>query len=442
MSRVTLKKFILLFGDLTVLYLVLFLTLTLRYKQLPQRQLFFDHLQPFTIIFLGWLVIFYIANLYDLRGAVNNSQFWRRTLTAITFAGLFATLTFYILSEDIAPKTNLAIYMGLFLVAFPVWRQLFNWSIASRLPRLHLGFIGLAPEVSELKRDLTEKKYLGYKVVFELAENDAQLLNLKTLVTSLNVNTIIISTNLHESVALRNTLFDCLPLGVNFINLPNFYESLTGRVPINVINQTWFLENLNEGSTQRFETIKRQFDLILSIISLIISSPFWLLLPLLIKIDNPGSALFTQIRLGKNGKPFTMLKFRTMRQTDNNFSLTVNGDKRITRLGRFLRKTRLDEIPQLINILKGEMSFVGPRPERPEFIMELERAIPFYRERLLVKPGVTGWDQVSGEYHSASTEDTLKKLQYDLFYIKNRSIYLDLSILLKTIYTVLSRAGL
>jgi len=127
---------------------------------------------------------------------------------------------------------------------------------------------------------------------------------------------------------------------------------------------------------------------------------------------------------------------------NNNFSPTAKDDNRITKFGSWLRRTRIDEIPQVINILQGEMSFVGPRPERPELIEELEDKIPFYNERLLVKPGITGWDQISGEYHSPSQEDTLKKLQYDLFYIKNRSIYLDLSIVLKTITTILSRKGI
>ena len=130
-----------------------------------------------------------------------------------------------------------------------------------------------------------------------------------------------------------------------------------------------------------------------------------------------------------------------MREEGNYLTPTEENDPRITKFGSFLRKTRLDEIPQVLNVIKGEMSFVGPRPERPELIAELEKVVPFYRERMLIKPGATGWDQISGEYHSPSLEDTLKKLQYDLFYIKNRSIYLDLSIILKTISTVFSGGG-
>jgi lipopolysaccharide/colanic/teichoic acid biosynthesis glycosyltransferase len=162
---------------------------------------------------------------------------------------------------------------------------------------------------------------------------------------------------------------------------------------------------------------------------------------LAIKMESRGPAFFKQKRLGQREKEFMMIKFRTMREEGNNKTMTTDGDKRITRFGNILRKTRLDEIPQVINVLRGEMSFIGPRPERPEFVVELEKQIPFYKTRLLVKPGLSGWDQVSGEYHSPSAEDTLKKLQNDLFYIKNRSLYLDLIIILKTIAAVLGREG-
>jgi len=145
--------------------------------------------------------------------------------------------------------------------------------------------------------------------------------------------------------------------------------------------------------------------------------------------------------LGKNNKEFNFYKFRTMRINNNNQAPTEKNDPRITKIGKFFRKSRLDEIPQLFNVLKGDMSFVGPRPERPELIKELSNNIPFYNIRSLVKPGITGWDQISGEYHSPSIEDTYKKLQYDLFYIKNRSIYLDLGIILKTIKTALGQEG-
>jgi lipopolysaccharide/colanic/teichoic acid biosynthesis glycosyltransferase len=180
----------------------------------------------------------------------------------------------------------------------------------------------------------------------------------------------------------------------------------------------------------------------MAVFLLAITLPFWPLLILLIRLESPGPALFTQARVGYLGKPFVIMKFRTMRTGDNDFGPTEPGDNRVTRLGNFLRKTRLDEIPQFFNVLAGSMSFIGPRPERPELVEELEQAVPFYRQRLLVKPGLSGWDQVSGEYHSPSVEDTYNKLQYDLYYIKNMSLFLDISIFFKTLVTVFRRAGM
>jgi exopolysaccharide biosynthesis polyprenyl glycosylphosphotransferase len=441
MTSFNFKKFLLLAGDLVVFYLVLYLALLARYQAIPDNELLAVHLTSFTFIFFFWLLIFYTTNLYDLRGAVNNSQFWRRTITAISFSGLVAALWFYLLPIGIAPKTNLAIYLAIFLLVFPLWRQFFNFSILKYLPKRKLGFIGNSPEVQELTAELNQKKHLGYEVALIMNENDPQASNLPQIIKEQNISLLIIATDLHQSKMLSDALFACLPLGLDYSSLPAFYENITGRIPINVINQTWFLENLSEGNRARFNTLKRLSDLFASTLLFILSSPIWPLIALGTKLSSPGPVYFKQVRVGKNGQEFTMIKFRTMREEGNARTLTVEGDTRITKFGNFLRKTRLDELPQLINIFKGEMSFVGPRPERPEFVVDLEKHIPFYRERLLTVPGVTGWDQVSGEYHSASVEDTIKKLQYDLYYIKNRSTYLDFTIILKTIATVFSRSG-
>lgn len=437
-----LKKLALYLGDIIVFYLTLYLTLLVRYQKLPSPDLWESHLPIFTLAFIFWLPIFYIANLYDLYLAVNNSNFWKRTITAIAGSGLVAVILFYVNNSEIAPKTNLAIYLGLFIVLFFLWRQFYNWSLASYLPKMNVGFIGLNAEAQELIGFLKAHGHIGYQVAAIYEADDERLTDLKSEILAQNINLLVVATNLHESDQLRDQLFACLPLKVNFINLPLFYEQVTGKIPTNVINQMWFLENLTEGGRSNYNFVKRVSDIIAALIFLLITLPFWPLVALIIKLESKGPIFFTQVRAGKNNVPFKILKFRTMRSENNNASLTVQNDSRITYFGNFFRKTRIDELPQLINILKGEMSFVGPRPERPEFIIDFEKAVPFYRERMLVKPGVTGWDQVSGEYHSASTADTIKKLQYDLFYIKNRSFYLDLSIILKTVYTILSRTGI
>lgn len=447
------KKLILLLGDIGILYFSLYLTLLLRYWAKPAEYLWQGHFWPFTIVFIAWILIFYISGLYDLHIAVNNLSFFSKTGRSLAIAGLISAAFFYLTPQiTIAPKRNLLIYIAVFAALFYLWRQFYNWSLKAYLPKNTIAIIGLNEQARELINELQRKPHLGYNIAFiidGMRETDnisgipiiKNFANLDKLIMDKKVATLVIISDPHQSPELRTSLFKCLPLKINYISLPDFYEMITGKVPIDAINQMWFLENLSEGSKTLFDAVKRAYDIVLALTISIITLPFWPLIGLVVKLESSGPVFFKQTRASKNNKPFTMVKFRTMATANNNFSPTAEKDKRVTKFGAFLRKTRIDEIPQVINILKGEMSFVGPRPERPEFIKELEIIIPFYQERMLVKPGLTGWDQISGEYHSPSREDTLKKLQYDLFYIKNRSIYLDLSIILKTIYTVLSRGG-
>ena len=268
-------------------------------------------------------------------------------------------------------------------------------------------------------------------------ENDG----LEELSSKYKITNIILAKDVNNSPDLKRRLFNCLPLDISYTTLPNFYEKITGRVPLEIIGQSWFLENLDLADKKIFEFVKRSFDLFLAIILLILSLPFWSFILLAIRLSSKGPVFFTQYRMGKNNIPFKMYKFRTMKTENNQGTLTVENDQRITGVGKIMRKTRVDEIPQLINIIKGQMSFIGPRPERPEFIAELKENVPFFDIRTLVKPGISGWDQISGEYHSASITDTIKKLQHDLFYIKNRSLFLDITIILKTLKTIVAYKG-
>jgi len=449
------KKIFLLAGDIIILYAALYLTLVIRYQALPSGLLWQNHFKVFSIVFAGWLLVFYIANLYDLRLAVNNARFWQITGKSLLVATLVAVAFFYLLpNNDITPKTNLAIYLAVFTFLFGLWRNFYNWSLSAYLPKSNIAVVGWNDQVKELVDEMSDKTQLGYRLAFIIDDRATEQNNyrnvpiwrevarLPELVKNHKVSAIIVSTDPNQSTELRSALFACLPLKISFFALPLFYENFSGKVPISLISEMWFLENLNEGGQAIFDTIKRSADFLLALLFFLITLPFWPLIGLMIKLESRGPIFFRQTRVGKDGALFRIYKFRTMREVGNDHAPTTANDKRITRFGNFLRKTRIDEIAQLLNIIRGEMSFVGPRPERPELVLALEKLIPFYRERMLVKPGVTGSDQVSGEYHSPSYEDTLKKLQYDLFYIKNRSLYLDLSIILKTIYTILSRTGI
>ena len=454
-NPIQIKKFFLFLGDIAVLYLSLFLTLAVRYLEIPAATLWESHIWPFTFVFSAWILIFYLGNLYNLSSTANNKNFARFTNKSVLTAILFSLAFFYANPNiGISPKTNLLIYVFIFYVLFILWRRSFNWLLQSYLPKENIAIIGLDGQTKKLIQELEGKAHLGYNISFIIDDKDGKpesgindipvisgMDGLAEKISKDNITTIVLNADPHESPELRSTLFNCLPLKISYVSFPNFYENITGRVPIETINQMWFLENLSEGNKNAFDFIKRAYDLALVSFILILTLPLWPIIGLIIKLESSGPVFFRQTRAGQNNKPFKILKFRTMAVANNDFAPTKEKDARVTRFGSFLRKSRIDEIPQAINILKGEMSFVGPRPERPEYIEELKETIPFYKERMLVKPGLTGWDQISGEYHSPSCEDSMKKLQHDLYYIKNRSVYLDLSIILKTITTVLSRSG-
>ncbi|NCU44802.1 exopolysaccharide biosynthesis polyprenyl glycosylphosphotransferase [Candidatus Falkowbacteria bacterium] len=317
------------------------------------------------------------------------------------------------------------------------------------MPRNNVLLIGYDQMADELWQLLNNAPHLGYKPALLFTQNNDQPLagwtvirqadQLATAIKDYHINTLVIADRYRADEQINQILFSLLPLNLTYLTLSSFYEQLTGKVPLAAIGQLWFLENLNLTEKRWYLTAKRGFDVVLASLGLVISAILWPLIALVIKLASPGPIILKQQRSGRDNQPFTIYKFRTMRVPDPSKPLT--DEQRITASGRWLRQTRLDEIPQLINIIKGDMSFIGPRPERPELIENLAKELPFYHIRGLIRPGVTGWDQVSGEYHSPSLEDTYKKLQHDLFYLKNCSIYLDLTIILKTLTTVLSREG-
>jgi sugar transferase (PEP-CTERM system associated) len=238
-------------------------------------------------------------------------------------------------------------------------------------------------------------------------------------------------------------LLACRLRGIRVEDWPTFYEKAEGKILVTAVRPSWLIFSDGFVKTPRTEIIKRLFDITMSLAGLLLSSPLMVLAAVAVKLESPGPILYRQPRLGQNGCVFILNKFRSMREDAEKETgpvWTTRRDPRITRVGSFLRRTRLDELPQLFNVLVGHMSFIGPRPERPEFVAELQKQIPYYMERLAVKPGITGWAQVKYQYGS-SVEDALEKLQYDLYYIKNLSLFLDLLIVLNTVQVVLFARG-
>ena len=242
--------------------------------------------------------------------------------------------------------------------------------------------------------------------------------------------------------SLYARLLDLTHLDVRVIEFPAFFEREFGRVPLEELTPTWFLHAMHLNRRDESWLIKRTVDVVGSAVGLLLAAPLFAATALAVRLTSPGPILFRQIRIGEHGRPFMMLKFRSMRDEPDGDHLTWTGDDdpRITSAGKIIRKFRLDELPQLVNVLRGEMTLVGPRPETPRYVVWLEQEIPFYKPRHFAKPGITGWAQVCAGYAS-SVENTREKLSYDLYYLRNRSLTLDLAIMLRTVAIMLRGRG-
>jgi sugar transferase (PEP-CTERM system associated) len=262
--------------------------------------------------------------------------------------------------------------------------------------------------------------------------------------TRLGASEIVVAVRERRGGGLPMTdLLECKLRGLHILDLPAFFERQTGILPLEAINASWmiFSEGFSQGSAR--DVVKRMFDLLISGSFLLFAFPIMLLAGLFIRMESRGPVFYTQERIGQFGHPFTIYKFRSMFTDAEKDGLPVwarQKDDRTTRVGRFIRRTRIDELPQILNVFLGHMSFVGPRPERPYFVNELAAQIPYYHARHSVKPGITGWAQVKFPY-GASVEDAMNKLQYDLYYVKNHSLFLDLMVLLQTTQVVVLGKG-
>lgn len=254
---------------------------------------------------------------------------------------------------------------------------------------------------------------------------------------------IVVSLGERRGVFPLKDVLSCKLSGIEVMDAPSFYERVTGKLLIESINPSWFIFSSGFRVTALNRLLKRGIDIFCALLGGAFFLPFLPIVALAIRFDSPGPVLFRQERVGEREKPFYLFKFRTMRADAEKGTGAVwaqKDDPRVTRFGRFLRKSRIDEIPQLFNVLMGDMSLVGPRPERPEFVEQLTKVIPYYSERHFVKPGVTGWAQVRYPY-GASVDDAVEKLRYDLYYIKNLSVAFDLMIILETVKVVLFQRG-
>ena len=439
---------------------------------------FFLDLFTFPLILMGlaYVVVLYVANLYD-----HYQDFRRReNISQIIISSLIGTLV--VIIAFTLPAMHLigrgfVEWQGVaFVWLLVLWRYAFSAiALPLRLQRKVL-IIGAGGAGQEIQKIIKQHENSGLVVAGFLDDNPQKMgtsldgapvlgntSQLDEMIAQYKIGMVVVAITHEKSSTLLNSLVRLSFMGVQVIDMPSLYEFLAGKIPTDHISDVWLLLHSLNSSKLYYRHLKRIMDLVLAALGLALTWPLWAFIAAAIKLDSRGPVFFRQERLGKDGKPFQIIKFRTM-ITDaesNGPQFACQGDPRITRVGRILRKWRLDEMPQMYNILKGEMSFIGPRPEREVFIREFQQMvpdlregrrptdpqgvqvlcgyrerIPYYSYRLLVKPGITGWAQVMHPY-SATLEETKEKLQYDLYYIKNMSWVLDLAILLKTIRIVL-----
>ncbi len=431
---IKLKNFIIPIGDIAILYVALISTLILRYGLPYFKEPLTSHLKPFSLIFIIWILAFFLADFYkDTNLRIDPSVIQAFILT-ILISIIASVILFYLFPNffKLTPKTNLVIFGLIFGILDFGWRFILIKIYISSGWRNRLLFIGDSLTITQIIDLLKINPQIGYDVVAQVKECSSakSKQDINQIINTFQINTIIIQSCLKKDPEVAKIIYQLLSLGISTIDLVYFYETIFRKLPLEELEEGWFIEKI---ITHRYlyDIIKRIIDIGLSIFIGIISLPITFIIAILIKSTSRGPIIYRQERIGVNDKPFILFKFRTMRINQSGPLWTTKDDKRLTTLGKVLRRTHLDEIPQLYNILKGDISFIGPRPERRELV-ELYKQLPYYEIRHIIKPGLTGWAQLNYK-PSASLEEAKEKLEYDIYYIKNRSLILDFLILLKTL---------
>ncbi|MCC7009140.1 MAG: TIGR03013 family PEP-CTERM/XrtA system glycosyltransferase [Acidobacteria bacterium] len=400
----------------------------------------------------------YYADLYDLRRLADRTELLTRLLQALAAASFLLAALYYWFPDLVIGRGVFAIAAALALTVIIGWRVLFDW-LSTRLgPRERLLLVGTNPAALSLARELYDRRAeLGVEIVGFVDPDPSKvgtsLINpgvvgtiedIPSVVRARGVDRVVVSLAEARGRLPMDKLLEMKLDGVTFDHLASVYEEYTGKIAVENLRPSWLIFSEGFRKSRAQAAAKRLLDLVVSSVGLIVGAPVMLLVGVAVKLTSAGPMLYHQQRVGLHGRVFTVHKFRTMcadaEAATGPVWASKHGDPRVTPIGGWLRRTRLDELPQLWNIVKGDMSLVGPRPERPEFVQDLTRDIPYYRQRHVVRPGLTGWAQVRYTY-GASTEDALQKLQYDLYYIKNMSITLDLVIVFETVKTVILRRG-
>jgi sugar transferase (PEP-CTERM system associated) len=445
------------FFETVILILCVFSAYFFYMHELPSVSFGWNHLFPKALLIaIVFQLTLHLKDIYSFSGKRPSREYALRILHAlimstIAFCGIFFLAPEITFSRSVLGMSIL--FCSVFLALYHTFLRLY---LGSRAPRTNLLVLGTGNLAREAVREILGHPELGIKVVGFVDDKPhlvgVSIVNPKVvgvyedlpkLVMNHKIDRIVVGLQDRRGKLPIKELLDFKTRGVAIEDVTTFYERVAGKIPIENLKPSWMVFNSGFGVSKGMLFKKRILGLMISLCLLILLSPVIFLLMILIKLDSKGSIFYRQERVGQDGRTFMLIKFRSMYEDAESRTGPVwsqEGDKRITRIGRLMRRTRLDELPQFYNVLRGDMSLVGPRPERPHFVQHLAETIPFYPLRHIVKPGITGWAQINYGYAN-SLDHTIEKLQYDLFYIKNMSLILDFLIMLETVKTVLVKRG-
>lgn len=403
-----------------------------------------------------WLIL--LVDTYDTRKSANLRQSLRGIGVVFLGSVIVYLVIYFAVEPNSLPRLGVAVFTVAATLLTLLWRLIFIRTFTSVSRQQRVLIIGAGKAGTALVEVISELDPPPFKLIGLIDDDPAKLgtnihgspilgnhESLAEIITNQGITDLILAISNEMNHGMFQSILTAQEDGMNLTTMTDTYESLSGRVPIDLLESDWVVRAfLDRAPTSGFYRLaKRLMDLLLGLIGLIALAILSPLIALVILIDSGRPVIFKQKRLGRGGKPYMIYKFRTMKSKldmEKEALVTSANDPRITRIGKFLRKSHLDELPQIVNVLRGEMSFVGPRSERVELVRVFQKEVPFYRARMLVKPGITGWAQIHQAY-AETIEETATKLQYDLYYIEHASIWMDLNILLRTVGSVLGFKG-
>lgn len=439
MSLISRKEpLVLLLGDVLFFIVALWLSLLLRNVEPPSYTLFLTHIAPFSILFVMWIVVFYIAGLYEKHTVILKNKL--PNIIGITQLGnsALAVIFFYFVPFfGITPKTILFIYLFASFTLILFWRT-YGYFVLGSHKLSNAIIIGAGEEMKELLSEVNNNSIYNLKFVSSVdlgrVNQNGFWDEVVERVYTEDVSVIAIDLA-HENVEpVLPHLYNLIFSKVDFIDMHKIYEDIFNRVPLSLLKYNWFLENVSATPRTAYDSLKRLMDVSISLVLFVVSVFVYPFVYLAVRLSDGGPVFFVQERVGENNKIIKVVKFRSM---------SLDGTH-VTSVGSLIRRLRIDELPQLWNVLRGDLSLIGPRPEKPDYVKRYNSEIPYYNVRHIIRPGLSGWAQIHHDthpHHAPDTIETKNKLSYDLYYIKNRSLLLDLKIALRTLKIIVSFAG-